>query len=250
MSILLARQCSLYTCTGSRYIVSCICMQPFCFKTISHFDRPLPIEAAFQHRYFHSTSKFSAENSSPAAAKSSHKAPIASKPVGPPVSSPFKRPPPPLEPHLAFAYTISFEQLQDALNDEQRTKPNFALPNPLAQQVSAATTDPPARNLLVVDVREHNEIEQLGAMPGAVGIPRASAFLFPYYFSLPELTLGKFVKRIKIMRTHHVVSEIEAAFTTMSGAEFERRYGISRPLPGEAGAHNEIVLHCRYSYPY
>ena len=175
-------------------------MQSFCFKTISHFEQPLPIEAAFQHRYFQSTSKFSAENSSSAAAKStSRKAPIAPKPVGSSASSPFKRPPPPLEPHLAFAYTITFEQLQDALNDEQRTKPKFASPHPLAQQVSAATSDPPARNLLVVDVREYNEIEQLGAMPGAVVIPRASAILFPHYFLLPELTCGEF---IKLMRAH------------------------------------------------
>ena len=202
MSLLLARQFSL-NCTPNGFVVSF--MQSYCFKTISRFSRPLPIGSAFQYRYLQLTSKISAENSSAAASKASHKAPTAPKTAGPPASSPFKRPPPPLEPHLAFAFTISFEQLQDALNDEQRTKPNVASRHPVAQQESAPTSDPPARNLLVVDVREHNEVKQFGAMPGTVLIPRASAFLFPHY--LLFLVAGIDVYKIYKTNAHTPRSE-------------------------------------------
>ena len=41
------------------------------------------------------------------------------------------------------------------------------------------------------------------------------------------------------------VSELEEAFTSLSASEFRARYGVARPLPGEAGAHVQLIVHCR-----
>ena len=43
----------------------------------------------------------------------------------------------------------------------------------------------------------------------------------------------------------NAVSELEEAFTSLSAAEFRERYGVARPLPGEAGAHVQLIVLCR-----
>lgn len=173
---LLRRQLNFSTCIKRRFIAT---TQRTLFKSTILFECPSPLAFA-QRRSLLLTAK-SASSVSPILAAS--KQPASAPKPKPTASSPFTRSPPPLESHIASACTITFEQLQDALNDEGRTKPNFAQRHPSSERTTTtSSSDPPARNLLVVDVREKNEIEQLGAMPGAVIIPRARALFFPQYF--------------------------------------------------------------------